>query len=115
MQLAKTMYFCIMTTKQSKQKNVQTLRIIGIIEGLSYILLLFICMPLKYIWQMPAPVKYNGWLHGVLFVGYGLFLIIVWMQQKWTFQKFIVGGIASLIPFGTFWFDKKIVENKPNL
>jgi integral membrane protein len=94
---------------------IKNLRIVGIIEGISYLVLLFICMPLKYWANMPMPVKINGWLHGVLFVAYGILLILAWKQQKWTFKKFFAGGLASLIPFGTFWFDKKIVENKRDL
>jgi integral membrane protein len=94
---------------------VTALRVVGIIEGLSYIVLLAICMPLKYIFKMPKPVMINGWLHGVLFVTYGVLLLMVWYQQKWKFSKFLAGGVTSLIPFGTFWFDKKIAENKASL
>jgi integral membrane protein len=96
---------------KNNNPQVKALRIVGIIEGVSYLVLLGISMPLKYYAQMPNAVKYNGWLHGVLFVAYGILLFIVWLQQKWTFKKFLIGGISSLIPFGTFWFDKKIVEN----
>lgn len=96
-------------------EKLTNLRIIGIIEGVSYIVLLFVCMPLKYWANMPLPVKINGWLHGLLFVLYGLLLLNAWVKHTWTFKKFIIGAVASLIPFGTFWFDGKIKEMKPNL
>ncbi len=103
---------CKMNEKNAVLRN---LRVVGIVEGVSYLVLLFICMPLKYWANMPWPVKVNGWLHGILFVAYGTLLLLAWQQQKWTFRKFFAGGVASLIPFGTFWFDKKIAEHKTDL
>jgi integral membrane protein len=89
-------------------------RLIGILEGISYVVLLFVAMPLKYFADMPNAVKYIGWAHGVLFVAFGLFLIKVWEQYKWSFGKATVAFIASLVPFGTFWLDKKLKREYPS-
>lgn len=77
------------------------------IEGTSYLLLLFIAMPFKYLAGIPELVKWLGWAHGALFVAYGLALLWVWQHEKWTFGKAFLAGLVSLLPAGTFWFEKK--------
>ncbi len=83
-------------------------RLVGILEGISYLLLLFIAMPMKYALDMPLAVKYTGWAHGVLFVAYGFTLLIAAVQLGWSFKKVILAGFASLVPFGPFWLDKRV-------
>ncbi|RYG50564.1 MAG: DUF3817 domain-containing protein [Chitinophagaceae bacterium] len=83
-------------------------RWIAIIEGISYLLLLFIAMPLKYFADQPLPVKYLGWAHGVLFVSFCILLLRVWMERGWSFWKATLAFLSSLVPFGTFFFDKEI-------
>ena len=85
-------------------------RLIAVIEGISYLLLLGIAMPLKYFAGIPAAVKYMGWAHGVLFVIFCVYLVKVWVQYKWTFWKTTWAFIASLLPFGTFILDKQLVK-----
>ena len=87
-------------------------RFIALLEGISYLILLCIAMPLKYKFGMETAVKYTGWAHGVLFVGYIILLLIVWKQYKWSFKKVFFAFIASLLPFGTFVLDKQLRENK---
>ncbi|MGB0429039.1 MAG: DUF3817 domain-containing protein [Bacteroidia bacterium] len=82
-------------------------RWIALLEGISFIILLFIAMPLKYVFEIPQAVSLVGMAHGVLFVGYMVFLYMVWREEKWKFTKAVLGFIVSLLPFGTFWFDKK--------
>lgn len=93
------------------QNAVKYFKVIALTEGWSYLVLLGIAMPLKYgagiLWQ----VKYVGWLHGVLFVAYGAALLWVWISEKWNFKKVVLAFIVSLVPFGTFWFDKKYLKN----
>lgn len=86
-------------------------RSVAIIEGVSFLVLLFIAMPLKYIFDQPLAVKYTGWVHGVLFIAYIYFLVQVWIYWKWDLKKVIVALIVSLVPFGTFYFDKKYLRN----
>ena len=83
-------------------------RWIAILEGISFIVLLFIAMPLKYQFDMPKVVSIVGMAHGVLFVAYVIFLYMVKAEHKWSFGKAVLGFVASFIPFGTFWFDKKL-------
>ncbi len=83
-------------------------RLIAIIEGISYLVLLFIAMPLKYMVDMPMAVKITGSVHGFLFVAFMVFLLLAWVQYKWSFGKATLAFLSSLIPFGTFVFDRKI-------
>jgi len=76
-------------------------------EGISFLVLLFIAMPLKYGAGWPYAVQYVGWAHGLLFVLYGIALIDVWQKQRWKFTKAFLAAVMSLLPFGTFWFEKK--------
>ena len=83
-------------------------RMAGIAEGISFITLLFIAMPLKYIAGDPRAVLYVGWVHGLLFMIYILTLIIVAIKLDWKLKKTIVAFLASLVPFGTFIMDKSL-------
>lgn len=83
-------------------------RMIGIIEGISYLILLGIAMPLKYLAGIPEAVKVVGWAHGVLFVLYGIALLHVWIDRRWSLGRAFLAFIASLVPFGTFIFDKSL-------
>lgn len=87
-------------------------RITAIIEGVSYLFLLGIAMPLKYLAGLPDAVKYTGWVHGVLFVLYMILLLKVWIQYRWSFGKVLLAFIASLLPFGTFVFDIKLKKEQ---
>jgi integral membrane protein len=89
-------------------------RKIAVAEGLSYVLLVFIAMPLKYWADMPLAVKYTGWAHGLLFMLYIVLLIMAWVEYKWSFKKSALIGVASLLPFAPFWVDKKLKEEKIN-
>jgi integral membrane protein len=103
-----------MTNKITVLKN---FRIIALTEGISYLVLLFLAMPLKYILHIPEPVKYFGWLHGVLFVVYSILLLQAFIVLKWSLIKTFIAFIVSFIPFGTFWLDvklKKEIEEMAN-
>ena len=80
----------------------------GLAEGTSFLLLLLIAMPLKYIAHIPGPVKIMGWIHGLLFVLYIVALINVRLSFKWSFGRLLVAFIASLLPFGTFILDARL-------
>lgn len=82
-------------------------RAIAFLEGLSYLLLGF-TMILKYKFAMPLPNRIVGMAHGVLFVAYVFLLIHVALELRWKFGKIVLAFVASLIPFGTFYADKKI-------
>ena len=74
------------------------LRLVGIIEGISYLVLLFIAMPLKYIWDRPLAVKYTGSAHGALFVLLMLTLVLAMPRFAKPFKTAVIVFIAALIP-----------------
>ncbi|OCK50019.1 hypothetical protein BA768_07210 [Chryseobacterium sp. CBo1] len=80
----------------------------AIIEGISYLILLFIAMPIKYIFDIPEPVKYFGWIHGVLFLFYMAVLIIAAVNYKWSIKRIVIYVIGSVLPFVPFILDKNL-------
>ena len=89
---------------------IQTLRILGNIEGISYLLLLGVAMPMKYYFEMPMAVKIVGMAHGVLFVAYCILLAACMKKFNWTLKLGAYLFIATLIPFGTFVTDRKLMD-----
>ena len=87
--------------------HIKIFKFLAITEGISYLVLLGICMPLKYLYDIPEPTRPVGMAHGVLFVAYIIWLLIVGLQLKWNFKILTLGFIASLLPFGTFIFEAK--------
>ena len=85
------------------------LRLIGLLEGVSYLLLLGVAMPLKYIWGEPLAVKIVGLAHGILFLGYLLALVPVALDERWSWKTILAGVIASLLPAGPFVFDAQVL------
>jgi integral membrane protein len=88
------------------------LRIIAFTEGVSYLILLFVAMPLKYIWGQPAAVKNFGSIHGLLFVLYILYVFLCKIEYRWTLKKTLVLLGISIIPFGNFYADKHYLQSK---
>lgn len=87
-----------------------TFRIAAILEGISYLLIFGLTMPLKYWAEMPQPNKWVGYAHGFLFIAYVILAIVFWMEKKWSIKRLIVLIVASLLPFGTFYIDKKYLK-----
>lgn len=85
-------------------------RIIAILEGISYLLLLGIAMPLKYLMDIPEAVMITGWMHGLLFSLYCVLLLVVFIQLEWKFTKALLAFVAALLPFGPFIFDKRFIQ-----
>jgi integral membrane protein len=84
------------------------LRLLAFVEGISFLGLLFITMPLKYIFQVPEPNKIFGMIHGLLFMMYVLAVAQQKIEQNWKVQKMLLALLAAVLPFGTFWADKKL-------
>lgn len=91
-------------------KTLQALRFAGITEGISYLLLLGVAMPLKYLAGWPLGVTLVGWAHGVLFVGYLGLAALAWWQFRWPFRRLIEAFFAALLPFGPFVWDRKVLR-----
>ena len=90
------------------------LRVTGIIEGLSFIILLAVAMPLKYMAGKPEMVQVVGMAHGVLFVLYILLTLLAKVQYAWSWKKTFVLWVASVVPFGTFYADYKMLRFDAN-
>lgn len=88
------------------------LRLIGMAEGISLLVLFGIAMPLKYMLDKPAAVTFIGWIHGLLFVLFMIAVIIVYDQRNWPFKKVIYAFIAAFLPFGTFVFDAQLKKEE---
>ncbi|CAD7797500.1 hypothetical protein CHRY9390_00179 [Chryseobacterium aquaeductus] len=80
----------------------------ALVEGISYLILLFIAMPLKYIFSIPEPVKYFGWIHGVLFLFFIVVLLAASIKYKWNLKRIIVYLVGSVLPFVPFYLDKSL-------
>ncbi|OHE06732.1 MAG: hypothetical protein A2513_03695 [Sulfurimonas sp. RIFOXYD12_FULL_33_39] len=91
-----------------KNVNVTRFAEINTIEGYSYLILLFIAMPMKYFFGIPLAVKIVGMIHGILFIMFCYYLIKAWGEAKWSIKRSTVFFIASLVPFGTFFTKDKI-------
>ncbi len=86
-------------------------RVVAFLEGASYLLLLFVAVPIKYFGDDPQYVKMLGMPHGLLFVGYVILAFLLKNEYKWNNKTFFIILIASILPFGTFYVDKKYLKN----
>ena len=89
-------------------------RIVAILEGVSYLLLLFFAVPLKYIWHIEIYVQTIGMAHGILFMAYVIIAFFLYQKQIWKKKDFAILLIASVLPFGTFYIDRKYLQNNMN-
>ena len=85
-------------------------RIIAFLEAVSYILLLFIAVPIKYNLGDPTYVKLLGMPHGLLFVAYIVFAFLLKENEKWNKTELFIILICSILPFGTFYVDWKYLK-----
>ncbi len=93
-------------------KKLSWLRKAGIAEGISFLVLMGIAMPLKYFFQQPMAVSVFGWIHGVLFI---LFIFLAWeykTDKNKSMGWFAAAFAAALLPAGTFFFDKRLKKEE---
>ncbi|MGV3696788.1 DUF3817 domain-containing protein [Flavobacterium sp.] len=88
-------------------------KFVAIAEGISYLVLFFNMLVVKRmdmeLYKMLLfPI---GMAHGLLFVSYVALAFIIWKSQKWTIKEFIIVQLASFLPFGTFYIEKKYLKN----
>ena len=91
-------------------RAVHFLRIVGLTEAVSYMLLVGVAMPLKYIWNQPMAVRVVGMIHGVLFILFCIALVRATIVAKWPLSRALLLFVASLLPFGPFLLDKRMKE-----
>jgi integral membrane protein len=99
-------------TKEERLTILRRFRWVSIAEGISLVVLIFIAMPLKWVFELPAMVTYVGWIHGILFILYMLVLYPTSRKLRWSFQTAMFGVIASILPFGPFLFDRKLKKQE---
>ncbi|GAB5563326.1 MAG: DUF3817 domain-containing protein [Winogradskyella sp.] len=87
-------------------------RIVALLEGISYILLLFIASPIKWFYDDPQYVRLLGMPHGLLFIAYVVIAVLLSKEMKWDSKSLRIILIAAVIPFGTFYIDKKYLKAK---
>ena len=83
-------------------------RMVSLAEGVSFLILLGIAMPLKYAAHMPAPTMVFGMIHGLLFLAYVGLAYAVKQTQDWDAKRFLVVLVASVLPTGPFWLHKSL-------
>ena len=91
----------------------QLFRYTGWLEGISFLGLLGIAMPLKYAYGMPEAVSVVGMAHGVLFMVYVALAFGLSDQENWPRRKLGYAVLASVLPLGTFVFDRKFLAHLP--
>ena len=87
-----------------------TFRIVAFLEGVSYLFLLFLAVPIKYNMGDPTYVKLLGMPHGLLFIAYLALSYLLKDEQKWERKSYLIILAASVIPFGTFYVDRKYLR-----
>lgn len=85
-------------------------RIVAFLEGVSYILLLFIAVPVKYLGGDDQWVKLLGMPHGLLFVAYILMAFLIKEDENWNRSELFIVLVCSILPFGTFYIDRKYLK-----
>ncbi|HEX2855548.1 MAG TPA: DUF3817 domain-containing protein [Opitutaceae bacterium] len=90
------------------------LRLVGFLEGISFLVLVGIAMPLKYFAGQPEAVRVVGMAHGILFLAYLLAIVHAQLEYEgWPFKRSLVLFLASLLPFGPFIADHKLLRTLP--
>jgi integral membrane protein len=83
------------------------LRLIAFVEGISFLILLFVAMPLKYFFEQPQAVRSVGSIHGGLFIAYVILVFLTKKELGWDWAKTRLLLLVSFIPFGNFYADGK--------
>ena len=89
------------------ENQVKIFKWVSILEGISFLVLLMIAMPLKYIWDLPQMVQVVGMLHGILFIGYILGALLLFRPLQWKMSTLMLVCVSSVLPLGPFYVEKK--------
>ncbi len=91
----------------SLENQIRTFRWISILEGVSFLILLFLAMPLKYFFDYPQMVQVVGMAHGILFIAYIMGAIWMFKPLNWRTRTLIIVVACSVVPFGPFYIENK--------
>ncbi|MES2441084.1 MAG: DUF3817 domain-containing protein [Verrucomicrobiota bacterium] len=94
------------------KNQVGRVRLVGMFEGASFLLLMGVAMPLKYFAGIPEAVKWTGWVHGLLFILYGLAVLTALVAGRISLGKSVLAFAASLVPFGPFLIDGMLAKDE---
>jgi integral membrane protein len=81
------------------------------LEGVSYLVLLLVAMPLKYLADWPLAVRWVGMAHGLLFIAYGVLVALLLARGTFAFQRAAWAMLMSLVPFGTFVLERQLARD----
>lgn len=95
-------------TAQSSWTALRQLRLVALLEGMSFLALLFIAMPLKYLADLPIAVRIVGSAHGGLFLMFLAVLYRAGSARGWPRRRWLIAFVSSIVPFGTFMFDRSL-------
>ena len=95
----------------NKSTNIKALTVTGYLEGISFLLLLGLAMPLRHYLQINEPVRYIGMAHGLLFIGYIVILLSTASKTKLPLWAMPGGVISAILPFGPFIFDHMLKKS----
>ena len=88
--------------------TLRAFRALALVEGVSFLVILLVTMPLKYGLDLPGPNRVVGMAHGLLFVAYLGFLIYIWSDRRWPARTLLWGLAASVVPFLMFWVERRV-------
>ncbi len=94
--------------KSPRLTVLRALYALGLAEGTSFLVLLFIAMPLKYLANQPEAVRLVGPIHGGLFLLYVAAVTLAALLSRWKWTRVLLGLISSVVPFGPFFFDASV-------
>jgi integral membrane protein len=103
------------STAATGVSELRQLRLVAFAEGLSFVVLLFVAMPLKYVWGVPIAVRIVGSVHGALFLIFLVALFRAASEREWPLRRSFLAFISSIVPFGTFVFDSSLKSEIANL
>ena len=88
-------------------------RLAGYLEAISFLFLLGVAMPMKYIYHIPTATRAPGSIHGFLFIAYVVLAYNLAQQETWTPKKMWTAFLASVLPCGTLVFDYRYMRHQP--
>jgi len=98
------MYLCFKI--YTMEKSIKAFKLISTLEAISFLVLLGIAMPLKYIWDAPLMVQTVGMAHGILFLLYIAGAVFISQKLDWSYNKLGVAVLCSVVPFGPFYVER---------
>lgn len=91
------------------------LRAVSLTEGVSFLVLMLVAMPLKYVWGQPIMVKWVGWAHGLLFIALGALVLLAMWRASLPLRVAAIVGVAALLPGGPFFADRLLKRHQESI